>query len=125
LKSRLEVNHDAQPLFDEAVRLYKCREWTAARKILILLPEIDPQSPAIYSTLGLVCWEIGLLNEAAEAFRRAIRLKPAFEAASLGLFQCLWRLDKRDEALEEAKRFLSIADSAEYDEIIREINEKL
>jgi len=46
------------------------------------------------------------------------------EAVSLGLFHTLWELEKRAEALEEIKRFQAVADSEDYRQIIREINEK-
>jgi len=44
------------------------------------------------------------------------------ETYSLGLFHCLWIQGKRDEPLEETKRFMTISDSADYMEIVREIN---
>ena len=59
-------------------------------------------------------------DEAIAAFHCAIRLAPKAEGVSLNLFHYLWRLGKKDEALEEVKRFMSIGDSKDYREIVKE-----
>jgi hypothetical protein len=51
-------------------------------------------------------------------------MSPDLESVSKGLFHSLWKQGKLVEALEEVKRFQSISDSEDYQEIIREINEK-
>jgi len=94
-------------------------------QILSELAVEEPESPAILAVLGDVCWEMRLLDEAATVFKRAIALAPKLEAVSLGLFHCLWDSGKREEALDEAKRFMSVADSDDYRKIAKEINEKL
>ena len=65
-----------------------------------------------------------LLDEAICAFRRAVELALKLEAASLGLFHCLWELGRQEEAAEEIRRFMSVSDSEDYRKIIQEINEK-
>lgn len=96
----------------------------AAKQLLLDLSKQDPKSPAIFSVLGDVCWDMQLLEEAVDAFRRAVSLAPKLEAASLGLFHCLWELGKRVEAMEELKRFQTTSDSPNYRDIVKEINEK-
>jgi hypothetical protein len=88
------------------------------------LSKLDPTSPAIFTILGDVCWEMELQEEAISAFRGAVRLKPKAEAPSLGLFRCLWELGRLVEAVEEIKRFQSVSHSEDYDRIVKEINEK-
>lgn len=86
--------------------------------------EKDSKSTAILAVLGDVCWDLGELENAVSIFKSAVELSPALEAVSLGLFHCLWKLEKRMEALEEIKRFQSISDSEDYRRIVKEINEK-
>jgi hypothetical protein len=47
-------------------------------------------------------------------------ISPASEAVSLiWPFHCLWQLGKREEALEEIKRFQSVSNSEGYREIVK------
>ncbi len=110
--------------FGEAVKLKDDGDLEAAKSILEDLSDKDPRSAAIFAVLGDVCWSMKLLDDAVHAFRCAVALAPTLEAVSLGLFHCLWQLGKREEALEETKRFMSVADSDDYRMIVREINEK-
>src|SRR5437762_954500 len=111
-------------LFSEAVQMKEKGELESSKQILFDLAQRDPESPAILAVLGDVCWDMRLLDEAVTAFQRAIELRPRVEGLSLALFHCLWELGRREEALEETKRFMSISDSEDYREIVREINEK-
>lgn len=119
-----KMKEELKPRFREAVKLSDNGDLIAARKMLLDLASEDNQSTAIFTVLGHICWEMKLFDEAATAFKHAIELSPKLEAVSLGLFHTLWALNKRVEALEEIKRFQTIADSAHYREIVREINEK-
>jgi predicted Zn-dependent protease len=118
LKEELKVR------FAEAVKVRDRDDLNSARQLFLKLAEEDTQSTAIYAVLGDICWDMGLLDEAVLAFGHAVKLSPKLEAVSLGLFHTLWKLEKRVEALEEIKRFQSIADSEDYREIVHEINEK-
>lgn len=110
--------------FSEAVKFREAGQFECAKKILLDLQEKDPKSTAILAILGDVYRDMRLLEEAVSAFKRATQLSPTLEAVSLGLFFCLWQLGKREEALEEVKRFQSLSDSEDYREIVKEINEK-
>lgn len=59
-------------------------------------------------------------------FKKAVKLSPKTEMASLGLFHALWDMDRIDEALEELKRFQLLTNwsSQDYLEIVDEIKEK-
>ena len=85
--------------FAEAVKIRNRGDLNSARQLFLKLAEEDTQLTAIYAVLGDICWD-------------------------MGLFHTLWKLEKHVEALEEIKRFQSIADSEDYREIVREINEK-
>jgi predicted Zn-dependent protease len=119
-----ELKEELKVRFAEAVKIRDRGDLNSARQLFLKLAEEDTQSTAIYAVLGDICWDMGLLDEAVLAFSHAVKLSPKLEAVSLGLFHTLWKLEKRVEALEEIKRFQSIADSEDYREIVREINEK-
>ena len=110
--------------FAEASKLQDAGQLESAKNLLLELLEKDPQSTRILAALGLVCYELGALDEAVGVFKRAVELSPALEGVSKGLFHSLWKLEKRVEALEEIKRFQTISDSEDYREILKEINEK-
>jgi predicted Zn-dependent protease len=110
--------------FSKAKELRDHGDLPGAKRILLDLSKREPPSPAIFSVLGDVCWEMELREEAANAFREAIQLAPKLEAASLGLFHCLWELGRREEALEEVKRFQALSDSEDYRSIVRGINKE-
>jgi predicted Zn-dependent protease len=118
------LKEDLKSRFTEAVKVRDRGDLNLARQLFLKLAEEDTQSTAISAVLGHICWDMGLLDEAASTFGHAVKLSPKLEAVSLGLFHTLWKLEKRVEALEEIKRFQAVADSEDYREIIREINEK-
>jgi hypothetical protein len=73
------------------------------------------------------------MDDAMAAFKRATEMRPAAAVCSLGHFHCLWDQGEHCEALEEVKRFMSVADSSDertniaisnYRAIVSEINEK-
>jgi Flp pilus assembly protein TadD len=109
--------------FDRAVALIDDGRWHDALPLLTELSQAAGHAPAVHAKLGLVQWELGRLDEAIAAFRKAIALAPTSETASLGLFHCLWEYGRRDAAFDEMKRFLSLAESDEYREILRGIND--
>ncbi len=80
-----------------------------------------PDSPIILAQLADVEWETGNLNEAVGYFKKAATLRPASETISLGLFHCLWELDRTDEAFDEMRRCVSEHDSDEYATLLREM----
>ena len=110
--------------FAKAVKFERAGQLESAKRLLVDLAEQDPQSIPTLATLGHVCYQMELWDEAVTVFGGAVKLSPSLEAVSLGLFHSLWKLGKRVEALQEAKRFQSISDSEDYQEIIDEINEK-
>jgi hypothetical protein len=62
--------------------------------------------------------KLQFFDKALVCFREATRLSPRAEIPSLGLFHCLWDKGERGKAIAEASRFLSVADSEYYREIL-------
>jgi tetratricopeptide (TPR) repeat protein len=118
------MKEELEAQMSQANKLHDAGQFESARKIYLDLAEKDPQSIRILAGLGLTCMEMEALDEAVSVFKRAVELAPALESVSKGLFHSLWNFERRVEALEEIKRFQSISNSEDYEEIIKEINEK-
>jgi Tfp pilus assembly protein PilF len=108
-------------LWNEAIRLRDQGRMAEARRALETLVSAGPQPVAVHAVLGGVCREQGDLDSAVKSFRIATSLAPRSDLVSVGLFLSLWGNGQTEEAIAEAKRFLSIADSEEYPRIIDEI----
>ncbi len=52
-------------------------------------------------------------------------MRPMKESFSLGLFHCLWDMEKKVEALEEMKRFITLTPSDTYRQILADITSNL
>ena len=91
---------------------------------LIAFQELVDSHPeiAIYQLRLATAYQgIGDLEHAVVAFKAGTELWPEKETVSRYLFECLWSLDRRQEAIEEAKRLLSIKDSEYYTGVLEEI----
>jgi hypothetical protein len=54
-----------------------------------------------------------------------VALSPKSELASLGLFQSLNDIGRKDEAFTEMRRFLSLSKSDEYNRFLHDVNNSL
>ena len=93
-------------------------------KILRDLVAEIPQSAMLNATLANTLKAINDIEPATEHFQTAVKLAPTSELYSLGLFHIFWSQGRRDDAFIEMKRFMAISDSADYREIVAEINSK-
>jgi predicted Zn-dependent protease len=107
--------------FERANRLRKEGDAVGAVKVLRDLVADFPKTSAAYVVIGDILWDKGKLPAAAVAFRIATEHFPKLEIASLGLFHTLWRQSKTDAAFAEMKRFQSISQSQDYNEIVDEM----
>ncbi len=116
---------DPDKVFSRAISLGEEEEFDKAIMCLQSLLSRGIRSVAIHLKAGEYFQKKGCLDEAAEQFMDAICLSPAHEFASLCLFHLLLDRGERDEAFEEMKRFVLMGGkSRDYEEIVREINEK-
>lgn len=116
---------DIKDEFSLAARLSEKGDLKGALKILERIIIIKPDSAKLTAVLANTYWELKDTEKALTYFKKATELAPEWEEASLGLFHCLWGQNKKEEALEETKRFMSLSYSKDYEEIVREINEKM
>lgn len=73
------------------------------------LLEIDPSEITFFG-LGRVYLEEGQYEEAAQAFRKAIELKPDYTAVYLLLGEALQNLNRLEEAIEVYEQGLKVAE---------------
>jgi predicted Zn-dependent protease len=107
--------------FDQAMNLRNAGNFSEALESFKLLAKESPKFNGTFMMMGHICWKLNQNNEAAEYFGKAVEMSPKLEIASLGLFHSLWNQGKTDEALLEMRRFLTIASSDEYTEILEAI----
>ncbi len=118
------VDMDKKAELLEASELTNKGDYNGACKLLEHLCKLYPDSHLIVASLANAYWNLDRLDDAITYYKVSTKLSPKFEQASLGLFHCLWEQDKREVALEEVKRFQTISYSKDYEEIVKEINEK-
>jgi len=85
--------------------------------LLEVLKEEATNKPALIM-LGGSYFSIEKYAEAEMVFERLILLEPGIGQFSIGLFNTLWKMNRKEEALEEIKRFLSHADQEVENETI-------
>jgi predicted Zn-dependent protease len=104
--------------FQEALALRDSGDLRGARDLLTELSKLRSDSAALFAVLGKLNWDLGDFDSAINAFEHATRLAPQSEAASLGLFHCLWESKHVSAAIDEIRRFQSAAHSQDYDAIV-------
>jgi len=91
-------------------------------EILKSLVAENPASAIFNATYANALKANGNWESALEHFQKAVNLAPKSEAYSLGLFHVLWGQGRREDALDETKRFMSVSESDEYRKIVAAIN---
>lgn len=122
--SKNSKTNNREALFEEALKLRDSGQIEAAiEKLEEILNENRRSDAAMFGTLGNIYWKSKDFPNASKCFRKAVKLSPQSELASLGLFHTLWDMGRERDAFEEAKRFLSIRDSEEYFKLVEELRE--
>jgi predicted Zn-dependent protease len=89
-----------------------------AQMCLLAVLKEDPNNIAALLMLGGMYFIDSNYKEAKVVFERLVSLEPATGQYSIALFNTLIRLHQADEALEEIRRFMAVADkNAEKDVI--------
>ena len=70
--------------------------------------ELDRRNPVYLNTLGVVHGELGGFAEAEQAFRRALKARPAYAEGHFNLGKALHKLGRLDEALRAFERAYAI-----------------
>ncbi len=101
-----------------------------AHDLLIDALKIKPDSRPALLMLGGHYFSTGKLQEAEMIFEQLILLEPTVGQYSIALFNTLWKQQRFDDAFEEIRRFISIADKEtekdtldQYIEITRKLSQ--
>ena len=92
----------------------------ASRQALLDVLKQQPDNQTALVMLGGSYFISGMLNEAEMVFERLVLLSPGFGQASIALFNTLWKSNRKEEALEEIRRFMQHADHEKEHEIIQQ-----
>jgi tetratricopeptide (TPR) repeat protein len=111
-------------LYQDAVALRDRKDFVAAKDVLLAGIELDSECPANLVLLGDTLSELEQREIALPYLQKAVALRPANDIASRALFHCYWNLGRVDEAIAEIYRFLKYGRHSDYDDIIRELQEK-
>jgi hypothetical protein len=105
------------------IGLEKAEQWLAAISGYETALSRWPESLAARMGLGNSLYALGELGGAENAFREAVRLRPSSGAAYNNLAQVLWEQSRGQEALEAARRAVSLGGPfvAVYRETLKQI----
>lgn len=109
---------DTEKSLEQARSLVESGKNDEARFCLLELLKDDPNNQAALLILGGSYFTDGKYSEAEMVFERLILMVPGEGKFSIALFNTLWKSGQTEEALEEIRRFLSIADSDKERETI-------
>lgn len=121
VKNPKKSDPDYKTRFEQAVRHRDQSRLNEANRLLEELVEQDPEDPAAALVLAGIYFDMQKFDAARELFARIVQLQPRSELASRGLFHSLWKLGHHDEAFDEMRRFLAIADSEDYRKLLEDM----
>jgi tetratricopeptide (TPR) repeat protein len=115
------MSAELDKLLNEAVSLRDQGNLPGAKRVLERLLKLFPHEKAVLLVAGLFFWTNGPLTKSRRIFQKATELFPDSGLASISYFHVLWKLERFDDAFEEAKRFLSEYDYEPYLELLADI----
>lgn len=111
---------DIEQSLNKARVLAEAGNAEASRQALLDVLKQQPDNQTALVMLGGSYFISGMLNEAEMVFERLVLLSPGFGQASIALFNTLWKSNRKEEALEEIRRFMQHADHEKEHEIIQQ-----
>ncbi len=123
---------DIEERLKNAKALLEAGKGDAARIILLELLKEDADNTTALLMLGGAYFYEKKYAEAEMVYERLILAEPGSGMLSIALFNCLWNQGRYEEAAEEIRRFILVADKVQeretlekYVEISRTISEQL
>jgi predicted Zn-dependent protease len=92
----------------------------ASRQCLLDILKQQPNNQTALIMLGGSYFTADMLNEAEMVFERLVLLSPRVGQASIALFNTLWKMNRKAEALEEIRRYMQQVDADDEDETARQ-----
>src|SRR5690606_4858720 len=114
--ARAENPNDVYLMRADADMSYKMGDISRYNELMEKIVATDPENPEIYFNLGVGSSELGNTEKAVEYYKKALELKPDYEAALINL--SVAKLAAEDELVEQMNSLgNSAADNKKYDEI--------
>jgi len=102
------IQNRPEEVIDQLVSLYNQGQITTVIKQAEVLTEQYPNSPVIWNILGASRAQIGMLNEAIDAYKKSVSLNPDFAEAYSNMGVALKNQGKLDEAIEAYEKVISL-----------------
>jgi len=116
----------------DAKELLESGKTEQGRLVLLELLKDEPNNITALLILGGVYFSEKKYTEAEMVYERLILVEPGSGLLSTALFNSLWQQGRRDEAAEEIRRFISVADKDKeratfenYAEVIKNLGGKV
>ena len=114
--ARAESPDDVFLMRAEADMSYKMGDLKSYNELMNKIAASDPENPEIFFNMGVGSAEIGNSEKAIEYYKKALELKPDYEAALINL--AVLKLAGEDKLVEEMNKLgNSSADNKRYDEL--------
>ncbi|HEV7505184.1 MAG TPA: hypothetical protein VGS07_09750 [Thermoanaerobaculia bacterium] len=121
-----QKNKAPDELLIEAKRISAEGDLEEAAKELSILVETYPDDMDVRFSYAAVLLQLRRFADVISHFTRVLEDQPVNERASLGLFHSLWKIEKRDDAIKEVRRFRAAGgESMEYRRLARDISKFL
>ena len=114
---------DIEETLSQARSLLAAGKSNDARMLLLELLKQTPNNQAALLMLGGAYFGSEKFAEAEMVFERLVIMEPGRGEFSIALFNVLWKQGRTEEALEEIKRFLTVADKVREQETIEQYME--
>jgi tetratricopeptide (TPR) repeat protein len=115
-----------EKLLNEARRIFARGDLEDAADKLSRLVEAYPDDMAVRFSYAAVLFQLRRFADVVPHFARVLEDQPVNERASLGLFHSLWKIEKKDDAVREVRRFRAAGgESMEYRRLARDISKFL
>ncbi len=115
-QARAENPDDVYLMRADADMSYKMGDIARYNELMNKIVATDPDNPEIYFNLGVGSAEIGQKEKALEYYKKALELRPNYEAALINI--AVLKLSAEDKLVEEMNSLGNTrADNARYDEL--------
>lgn len=100
---------DVEKILGNARALAEAGKKEEAQMCLLAVLKEEPDNIAALLMLGGAYFVENNLKEASIVFERLVSIEPGSGQYSIALFNALWQQQNTEEALEEIRRFISVA----------------
>jgi len=111
---------DIEQSLNQARSLSESGESDAARMILLEVLQQEKSNQTALLMLGGSYFYAEKFLEAEMVFERLVLMEPGNGKFSIALFNTLWKQNRTDEAVEEIRRFLAVADKVKEVETVNQ-----